>query len=493
MMLTAFFPAWLHQLAPMSRSRCLVQHLRHATLAQIETRLSPALPHQLLDPPKHGDNSRHRIYPLFRTFWCWIWQILQANTSCREVVRQVQALFALNSGVSVDEGSGAFCQARQKLPLAVLEKAFAASAQSAQGKAPHADSLQSRRLRVMDASNVRLPDTSENRKAYPPSMSAPSGSGFPLLKVVVLFCLASGAIVARAVGTQLVHEIRICEALRAWLAKGDIVVADRAYGSYAILVWLQSLGVDLIARVPTRSRKVDFRKAKKRYAPGDALFSWDRSRKACAFLPLAQWLGLPVQCTVRVLRTSAYQSGFRTRHITLVTTLLDPVLYPAQEIIAAYARRWRLEMCLDDIKTTLSMESLSCRSPKMVEKELLVFLTAHNLLRWLMATVAQERNVDLERISFKGSLDGFRQWSQALAQLSRSRHKKAQREHLWVRFIEILAADLVPFRPGRREHRAIKKPKKYPHLNRPRPLFREPLKSNERKSRRRARRALNAI
>jgi len=111
--------------------------------------------------------------------------------------------------------------------------------------------------------------------------------------------------------------------------------------------------------------------------------------------------------------------GFRAEHFTLVTTLLDPVAYPAHEIIAAYARRWRMEMSLNDLKTTLGMEQLRCHKPQMLQKELLVFLTAHNLVRWLMAEAASQEQAPLERISFKGTLDALRQWSQAMAQRRR--------------------------------------------------------------------------
>jgi hypothetical protein len=96
----------------------------------------------------------------------------------------------------------------------------------------------------------------------------------------------------------------------------------------------------------------------------------------------------------------------------VVTTLLDPELYPAQEILHAYLQRWRLEMCLDDLKTSLQMESLRGRTPETVRRELYTRLTAHNLIRCLMAQVASEHHVQLERLSFKGSLDAIRPFAQ---------------------------------------------------------------------------------
>src|SRR6186713_2498286 len=110
-----------------------------------------------------------------------------------------------------------------------------------------------------------------------------------------------------------------------------------------------------------------------------------------------------------------------------LTTLLDPTVYPAQEILQTYLRRWHLEMCLDDLKTTLHMESLRARSAQSAQRELLMRLIAHNLVRCTMAQAAREHPVALERISFKGSLDAIRQFSSAMAQ-AKSRNK---RDQLW--------------------------------------------------------------
>ena len=147
-------------------------------------------------------------------------------------------------------------------------------------------------------------------------------------------------------------------------------------------------------------------------------------------------------------------------------------------------RRWRLELCLDDLKTTLALDTLRGRSPDMVQKELSARLIAHNLLRCTMAQAATERNVDLERLSFKGTLDAVRHFAQAMA---RARSKK-KRQALWSELLDTLAADLVPERPGRREPRAVKRKKnKYPRLNAPRHQFRDAPKRNVRRKRARLR------
>jgi putative transposase len=256
---------------------------------------------------------------------------------------------------------------------------------------------------------------------------------------------------------------------------------------------LQLMGVDLIARVSVRNRKVDFRQAGRRWGPLDALFTWSKPKTPSPLLSGLEWLGLPPQITVRVLRLRLEKKGFRTRHLTLVTTLLEAALFPAEELLAAHARRWRMELCLDDLKTTLGMQSLHCLGPRMVQKELLLFLTAHNFLRWIMAEAAQSQNADLDRISFKGSLDAFLQWTQALAQLGHAKNKRSQRRLLWQRLLRTLAADRVADRPGRKEPRAVKKRSKYPHLNKSRHLYRQPWSRNKRRRLARAKRKASLV
>lgn len=470
-MQTPFFPAWRPRLAPRrSPLRQAADPFTRATLAQIEQTLGPALPPSLLEKPQGGPHSRRRVFCLSRTFWGWVWQIFQGNTSCREVLRQFQALLALLAQPPIDEDCSAYCQARQKLPAHRLEAIFQASFQSAQAKAPPPSLLQGRPVKVVDASTLRLEDTPKNRNAYPASPNQFGRPGFPTLKLLALFCLRSGALLARATGTLQVSETRLLMGLAAHLQPGDILTGDRAYGLYVMLQWAYSLGADLVARLNGLSRRVDFRQRLQKLGPGEALFLWQKPKLPSKLLSPQQWAQVPQTMVVRVLRRRIEQPGLRTRHLMLVTTLLEPELYPAQELFELYFQRWRLEMCLDDLKTTLGMEKLNCRTPLLVHKELLLFLIAHNFLRWLMAQAAQAGPTPLERISFKGTLDAFRQWSAALAQV-RGPGKRARQKYLWRQLLQIIAADPVPARPGRREPRAVKNKSKYPRLTKPRHLY----------------------
>ena len=476
--MTPDFPQFIRRLAPMGRRSAgrAMHKLRQATLGQIEQRLAGFLPASCLKNNPAKDHSRERIYPLHRVFWCWLWQILQCNTSCREVVRQVQILFCLH-GQSLDEGTSAYCQSRSKIPLALLSQWVSSSAQAALKWVPSTTFLQARPLKALDGSSVRLADTPKNQQRFPQPHSQHPGAGFPVMKIVAFFCVASGSLLACVTGNGFQSEVSLAAQLFSSLSRRDILVSDRGFGSFVIAALLQTLGVDLIARVPTRIRRIDFRKGR-RLGSKDALFVWKRGKRRSPWMPLQQWLGLQQNLTVRVLRVRVSLPGLRVQTITLMTTLLDPKLYPAKEIAEAYRLRWRQEMCFDDLKTTLQMAHLKSKTPVMAQKELCMFLIAHNLLRCLMVQAAAQAQIKIEQISFKGTLDAFRQCSQGMAQAK----SNAKREALWEKFKRILAADCLPHRPGRREPRAVKQLTKYPKLSCHRHRFKDRKSRNKRRS-----------
>ena len=451
--------------------------MRAYTLCQLESCFGSWLPQNLFPKASAKANSRDRHYTRGRTFWCALWQSFHPQASCREVVRQLQALFGLEGGPAISEEDGAYCRARARLPWAPFPKALAGCARWADQLAPALGLFQGRRLKVVDGSALTLvADTPKNRAAYPPIQCQPQQPSFPMMRLVVLFSLWSGAILAVAQGSLAVSELSLLAQLAEHLVKGDILLGDRGFGSYPVLGWLQHhLGVDFIGRT---TRRIDGRRRLRRLGPNDWLIQWKKKNRVSPWMSLGQWQQLPATLTLRAVKGSLYQKGYRVRQVTVITTLLDAQLYPAQDILQAYLRRWRLEMCLDDLKTTLGLESLRSRTPEMAPKELLLRLIAHNLIRCTMAQSARDHQGPLERISFKGSLDAVRQFAHAMAQ---ARSKK-KRQALWSELLRTLAADLVPERPGRREPRAVKRQKKrYPRLAGPRRQFRDRLKRHDRR------------
>lgn len=474
---TPFFPAWAPRLNPMGyRAHRTLRTVTSFTLCQLEKCFSPWIPTEIFPKAADHQNSRDRHYTRWRTFWCMLWQALNPLASGREVVRQLQALFDLEDGPQLCPEDGAYCRAKARLPLDQFPKALSATAGQADQLAPPLQLLQGRPLKVVDGSALTLADTPKNRASYPPIEPTDTPT-FPQLRLVVLFSLLSGAILAAAQGSLLVSELALLHSLAAQLAPGDILVGDRGFGSFPVIVWLKVVRqVDFLGRT---TRRVDGRRRLRRLGPNDWLLTW-KATPSCT----SPWLSalvqglLPTQMTLRAVKGSCYQKGFRVRRVTVVTSLLDPQLYPAQEILQAYLRRWRLEMCLDDLKTSLQMESLRGRRPETLQREMYARLIAHNLVRCTMAQAASQHAVPLQRLSFKGSLDAVRHFAHAMAR-ARSR---VRRQRLWKLLLQTLAYDLVPERPGRREPRAVKRRKnKYPRLDAPRHKFRDHLKRHDRR------------
>jgi Transposase DDE domain len=218
-----------------------------------------------------------------------------------------------------------------------------------------------------------------------------------------------------------------------------------------------------------QARRLDWRKGK-RLGKNDRIVTWSKPGMKPRYLPQYLWKLVPNQLQVRVLRFPLEVPGFRSQSVTLVTTLLDAQAYPAQEVAQLYARRWKIELWFRDIKTSMGMEVLRCQSPKMIHKELEMFLIAYNLIRALMTEAAALHDVPVDRISFKGTVDAARQYSIAIAQ---ARSKKKQ-QTLVADLLTILARDALPNRPGRCEPRAVKRrPKPFPLLNRHRHKYKE--------------------
>jgi hypothetical protein len=461
---TPYFPAWRQKLAVM---RLHAARYRRQSPVEIESQCAPFLSGQALTAPKDGKRRRRRIFFLSRVFWCFVWQVLQPRTSCRAVVRQVQA-FCETEQRRFDESTSAYCQARGRLPSSCLQQALTDSARSADRLSAHELPGWTRTIKVVDASSVRLPDTAENRKVYPYPTGQRPGCGFPVMQFCGLYSLSSGAILKTVQSPWFTHEVRLFKNLWPELQRGDILIGDRSFGAYVLLAILPLRGIDVVSRLH-QGRRFRPRHAKQ-IGPSEWLATWRKPPHPPEYLSEEEWAQAPNAITVRIIHVRVQQKGFRTQELWISTTLLDPIAYPAEKIAQLYLRRWNMELCFRDLKTTMGMEELRCRTPEMANKELLAFLIAHNFMRCLIAQAAGAHQVSRTRISFKGAVDAARSFFQAM-RLARSQ-RLARR--LYRRLLEILAKDLIPLRPGRYQPRAVKRrPKPYSRLTKSRHLYRE--------------------
>jgi hypothetical protein len=473
---TPYFPALRSKLAAVGRRS--VTAVRQMGFAPLAEQLRQLLPPELLASAEEGPNSRFRFFPLRRTVECFAWQRLKPGTSNHEVTLAVKALAKTLGEGDLKDDTGAYSTARQRVPKERIVAAVAATAATASQRVPGQGDLKGRPVKVVDCSTVKLADTAANQKRFPQPTSQKPGCGFPVMKFLALFDLGSGAISQVVTAPWARHDLRLLNDVWAFLNQGDIMLGDRAYADYVSLATGPRHGVDVLARLPA-TRKVDFKKPHQRLGRKDALFVWEKGYQQSKRLTPEEWSEVPERITVRVLRFEAIIRG-RKQRVTLVTTLLDAMAYPARELIALFARRWNLELALRHLKTTMGMEHLRCKSPDMAEKELLAYILAYNMVRCLMAEAVVAAGVEMERASFKGSIDAIRQYTFAMA----GARSMAKKRELWDELLAVIASHLVPSRPGRREPRAVKRrPKPYPLLNKPRHQYIEtPHRSRYRKN-----------
>ena len=408
--------------------------------------------------------QRQRLFSPLATFWNFLGQVLSPGQPCRETVRQIQATRRRRRKSLISSGTSAYCQARRKLPEATLQAIWQGAATQL-GKGASPDMLwRGFRVGVVDGTGVSMPDTAANQDAWPQPSAQRPGCGFPVMKLVALFSLATGAAHALVTGTLHDAEQTLFPRLWSTLTSGfDLLLGDRNFGSFAMFCALRQCGLHGVFRLHQR-RKIDWRKGK-RLGKFDRLVTWNRPPK------LSWWLPEPVpdSITIRILKVCVPIAGFRTRVLLVSTTLLDAKRFPAHALAELYRRRWQVELYFRYIKTAMHMDVLRCLTPGMIRRELHMHMIAYNLIRGLMLQSALTYATPLCRISFKGTCDTLRQWAPHLAATAAI---PALYSRLFRSMLQILAADLVPLRPNRSEPRAVKRrPKNYRRLTKPRHLM----------------------
>lgn len=468
---TLHLPGLLQQLG---RPRACQTPSRRLPLPQLQLLLQSLLPAHLLCPSDEGPHSRQRSFCFSRTFLGFLWQVLNPGASCRQALRQIQAsaqVQGLKSSFSDD--TSAYCQARQRLPLERLEHIFHHTVGLAEQRLPTDSLWHGHPVKIVDGTGLSMPDTPANQAVYPQESQQKPGCGFPLLRLVSVGSLGSGAIVDFVAYSQRSHDIQLFDQLRPDLRRNDLLVGDRGFCSYAQLALLQAAGVQGLFRLhqgrPGNGRRSRLKPMKK-LGRGDWLVQWTRTDTKPKYMSQEDCAKLPETLTVRIIKVKVTARGMRTRNVVLVTTLLDSATYPPADIAELYLQRWRVELTFRDLKTVMQMEVLRCKSPEMVQKEILMHFIAHNLVRLLMQEAALVWSVPLERVSFKGALDTFREYLMAVG--SRRQHYRLGR--YYSQLLAAISAGQVPERPGRREPRAVKRrPKNHQWLTAPRHRFKE--------------------
>ena len=439
--------------------------LKQKSFKQIGEVFEKFIPSELLKPEQTGAMSRRRIFSKENTFWAFLSQVLDADGGCKEVIRKLQA-YASVKGIKVPSSSTAsYCMARTKLDEQMLSDILDHTADRLENM-PETGLLNNRRVIVVDGTGVTMPDTSENQKVWPQSSSQKPGCGFPSARICACFSLESGGLLSYAIGNKKSHELLHFRQQWNTFKPGDIFLGDKGFCSYFDQASLKKRGVDSVI---TLARRAPVRAARslKVLGPNDLLIAWPRP-KHTAKLSYSKdaWEDLPEELPLRQIRVTAKHPGFRTQGFYIITTLLDAEQYPAQELAELYFKRWDVELFFRDIKTTMGMDVLRCRMPEMVRKEILMHFIAYNCIRRLMYEAAEEADIEVRIVSFKGSLQALRSWE---PHLNQAKISKVERFRLISDLYDAMTNTPIMQRPGRSEPRCVKRrPKNYQRMTAPR-------------------------
>lgn len=398
--------------------------------------------------------QRQRVFTQWVTFCAFLMQVLQRDCACREAVRRVQVSRLTLGKRAPSANTSAYCQARGKLEIGTLRQAHEALVGRLEAKSMQDAKWQDRVVKLIDGTGFSMPDSEDNRATYPYAGGQKPGCGFPVGKLVAIFSLA-GHLIRLAHQSWKTHEIGLARLLVGWINPGEVLVADRGFCGWGLIALLLRKKVDVVMRLHQARADRPGRSAWKRPQRPE---TWD-----CEL-----WAELPRELAIRIVQFQVDQAGFRTKTITLATTLLDEKAYPDEALIELYRLRWQVEGNYRDIKVTLGLDVLRTRTPEMIEREVLMQAIAHNLVRALMLEAARSHETPLRRVSFKGALGAMRQWAPLLHGTA-----GARRDHLYLELLDVIASDLLPVRPNRVEPRAVKRrPKVYQLMTKPRRIMR---------------------
>jgi hypothetical protein len=412
---------------------------------------------------------RNRLFNPIVTLWAFLSQVLDTDKSLQNAVSRIIAWLAAAGEAIPTTDTGGYAKARKRLPEKFLLRLLGKTGQGLEDQTQAEDLWCGRHVKLCDGSSVLMSDTPKNQAEYPQHTNQAPGCGFPIAKIVVMFSLATGAALEVLIAPFRTGEVTLARQLYAKLVPGDVVLADRAFGSYVDLVLVQQYSADGVFR-KHQSRKSDFRRGKK-LGIGDHIVTWSKPKRRPPGMSQEAFVQLPAQLIVREVHLLIRKQGFRPKEIIVVTTLVDAKVYSKGKLAQLYQWRWQVEVDLRYVKTTLGMEMLRGKTPQMVRKEIYVHLIAYNLLRSVMWQAGKQAGVCPVRISLQGTRQHL---SNFCTQLSQVGAKK--RFQLYNTLLSVVTDKLLPERPYRYEPRLKKqRPKPYGWMQQPRDALKRKL------------------
>lgn len=399
------------------------------------------------------------------TVWGWLWQSLH-SASCWQAGLACMTWSLKRGQTAPSPENNAYGKARGRLPERLPARLVCETGQKVSAAADDWK-WQGHRVRVVDGTTATMSDTEENQRDYPQPASQAKGLGFPIVRLVVVFCLACGSALDMALGRwrgKGTGEASLLLALLDNVGKDDVLLGDRYFSSYATVALLLAQGSHYVGRGHA-SRRVDFRKGVQ-LGPRDHIAVWWKPTSR-GVVDAEQWAQLPEYVVVREIYVRVAVRGFRVKQFVAVTTLLDADRYEAADLAELYRARWQVELNLRSLKSIMGMDHLKCQTPEMVRKELWMHLLAYNLVRCTMVRAAHRTNGTPEAISYSGALQALQNPIDDGPPLT-----DEQRALIDEAVLTAIAKRKVGNRPNRIEPRAVKKrPKPYPRLKKPRSQY----------------------
>jgi hypothetical protein len=300
------------------------------------------------------------------------------------------------SGTPVSGNTAAYNQARQKLPLPVVEQSCDRIFDQLMARMAPSCAPGSRRAFVLDGSSMRLAYSPALAKRFPPCSNQQGESHWPVIRVLVAHDLQTGLAMrphwGPMYGPDAVSEQQLLESVMGRLPAGVTVIGDSNFGVFSVAWTATQNGYPVLLRLTSSRAK---RLAGETLQDGiDCQLVWKPSRDDRKSHPY-----LPPQACVKgrlIVRQVQPDNGDDTILLALFTTLPDAV----EEILKVYGQRWNIETDLRTLKSQLRMEQLSCATPEMAAKEIEMSIAAYNLVRAVIALAAQQTGLPPRDYSF---------------------------------------------------------------------------------------------
>jgi hypothetical protein len=405
--------------------------------------------------------------------WAFLAQVLRdgKGVACSAAVADI-ATYLLQTGQRPPSGdTGDYCRARAKLSLTALRRLVRESACHLETDAPRSWLWKGLHAKLVDGFTFTMPDTPANQEAFPQIGAQKPGVGLPLARACAVISLATACVCDLAVGPYEGKETGETALLRGLLdtfEENDVVVFDRYYGSFLMLALLRQRGLHVCTRLH-QLRPCDFRRGR-RLGPEDHRITWTRPKRP-GWMSQEQYDRIPETLPLREVKVHVTVPGCRTETITVITTLTDPQTYSREDLAELYGFRWNVELDIRQIKQTLHLDHVRCKTPHMVRRELWVTLLAYNLIRKVIATSAVVHHKQPRHLGFTRACQSILAfWMLCATGSSRDSHT------MYTMLLARIAGNEVANRPGRIEPRVLKRRRhRYPLMQRPRDQLRAEL------------------